>query len=145
MALTQRINVELRRKQLFEVKMYVVDKVSGAGGATTLTGLNDTDISHPAENDVLTYIGGEWVNRPPSGEVDPTNFIQGEIPTPAPPVLATEKFTTVNDFISDTLEVFLNGMKLLPSDFTIYAPNQFSIHNLDTIVEDVVTVNYFKA
>ena len=137
MALTQRIHVELRRKKLItvelkrkkpiNVKMFVLDK--SRGGASTLVALTDTEIASPQENDVLTYIGGEWVNQPVSGTVDPTNFVQGEIPTPAPPVLATEKFTTANNFVSATLEIFLNGMKLLASDFTIYAPNQFSIQS----------------
>lgn len=142
MALTQRINVELRRKQLLEVKMFVIDKITGV---SSLVALSDTNINSPQEDEVLQYSGGEWINGPASGTVDPSNFVQGEEPTPAPPVLATAKYTTANNFITTTLQVFLNGMKLLPADLTIYAPNQFSISTLDTIISDVVTVNYFKA
>lgn len=142
MALTQRINVELRRKQLIDVKLYVIDKSSGF--RAFLSELRDVDIDSPQNDDALVYDNGYWVNKPFIATVDPDQFVQGEVPTPTPPVLSTDKYTTAENFETDTLEIFLNGLKLLPSDFTIYAPNQFSIV-IDTISSDVVTVNYIKA
>jgi hypothetical protein len=142
MALTQRINVELKRKQLIDVKFYVLDK--GSGFRAFLTGLNDVNIDDPQNDEALVYEDGYWVNKPAVATIDPAQFVQGEVPTPIPPVLSTAKFTTVNNYESGTLEIFLNGMKLLPSDLTLFPPNQFSISTLDTILGDVVTVNYIK-
>jgi hypothetical protein len=140
MALTQRINVELKRKQLIDVKFYVLDK--GSGFRAFLTGLNDVNIDDPQNDEALVYEDGYWTNK--TVILDTGRFIQGEVPTPAPPVLSTDKFTTENNFEPGTLEIFLNGLKLLPSDVTIYAPNQFSISTIDTIVSDKVTVNYIS-
>jgi len=142
MALTQKINVSITRKKLFEVKMSVLDK--SRGFAVLLEGLRDVNLDDPQNDQALIFEDDYWVNKFITASVDPSKFVNGEVPTPAPPVLLSEKYTTANNFATGTLEVFLNGMKLLPSDLTIYAPNQFSISTLDTIATDVVTVNYIK-
>ncbi len=36
--------------------------VGGGGGSSTLNGLTDTTITAPADDEVLTYSGGQWIN-----------------------------------------------------------------------------------
>jgi hypothetical protein len=141
MALTQRINVELKRKQLVNVKFYVLDK--GSGFRAFLSGLNDVDIDSPQNDESLVYEDGYWVNKAVTAVIDPDKFVQGEVPTPTPPVLSTDKFTTANNFEINSIEIFFNGLKLLSSDFTIFGNNKFSIA-IDTIIGDIITVNYIK-
>ena len=141
MALDNNFEVEIIDHELVTIELYVIDRIGGVG---SLSQLLDTQIVNGLNGQGLILDGGYWKNQSIVATVDPSKFVQGEFPTPAPPVLLSEKFTTVNNFVTGTLEVFLNGMKLLPSDLTIYGNTQFSISTLDTIASDVVTVNYIK-
>ena len=141
MALDNNFEVEIIDHELVTIELYVIDRIGGVG---SLSQLLDTQIVNPLNGQGLLLEGGYWKNQTIVATADPSKFVQGETPTPAPPVLKTEKYTTANNFVTGTLEVFLNGMKLLPSDLTIYGNTQFSISTLDTIVSDVVTVNYIK-
>jgi len=141
MALSSTFEVEIIDKELITIELYVIDRIGGVGSMSQLL---DTQIVNPLDGQGLILDGGYWKNQSIVATPDPSKFVQGEFPTPSPPVLKTEKFTTANSFVTGSLEVFLNGMKLLPSDLTIYGNNQFSISTLDTIASDVVTVNYIK-
>jgi hypothetical protein len=153
MALTHKLDVEIIEKQIFDVeiidkhifdvKMTVIDRIMGASGAPyTIEGATDTDFAGTAEGDVQILEGGVWVNKSVSEIIDDYS-IKHEVPTPAPPVLSTANYTTANAFRANSLEVFLNGMRLLQSDVTITSTTTFKI-GIDTIAQDVVTVNYIK-
>ena len=140
MALPTTFEVEIVDKELITVELFVIDRIGGVGSMSQLL---DTQISNPLDGQGLILDSGYWKNKTITATADPSKFVQGEFPTPAPPVLKTERFTTANNFVTGSLEIFLNGLKLLPSDFTVYGNTQFSIV-IDTIVTDVVTVNYIK-
>ena len=133
------INVEFIEKELISVTLYTLDLIQGR---RELAQMNDVTLTSPSNDEVLVYENGYWVNKTVSVIID-TYAVHNEVPTPSPPVLTSEKYTTAYDFRSETLEVFLNGVKLGSSDITIYPDNQFSI-SIDTIISDLVTVNYIK-
>ncbi len=134
-------SVELADKEIFSIEFFTIDTLTGL--RKNISQFNDVNILNPLDDQGLIYESGIWVNKSIIATVDPAKFVQGEIPTPFPPVSEGDKYTTLTDFQSGKLEVFLNGLKLLSSDITIYGNNQFSI-TIDTIITDVVTVNYIK-
>jgi hypothetical protein len=136
-------NITIEDQHLLDVDLIVVDQIPGR--PTTLSMLGDVKIINPTNNQGLVYIEseGKWKNQTLVAYPNPTRFIQGEIPSPLCPVLSTARYTTSNHFATGTLEIFLNGLKLLLSDITIHNDHQFSIH-IDTLITDVVTVNYIK-
>jgi hypothetical protein len=137
------ITVDIVDQELISVDLIVIDQIPGR--PTSLTALGDVLITSPTNNQGLLFdeIEGKWINKTIIALPDPLGFVQGEIPTPLTPVLSTERYNTAYNFTSSTLEVFLNGLKLLSSDYIIYNDYQFSII-IDTTAEDVVTVNYIK-
>jgi hypothetical protein len=136
-------DITIEDQQLLNVDLIVIDQIPGR--PTSLTALGDVLITNPTNNQGLLFdeTEGKWINKTIVSIPDPASFVQGETPTPLPPVLLTEKFTTAHHFISGSLEIFLNGLKLLSSDYIIYNDHQFSIL-IDTDSEDNITVNYRK-
>jgi hypothetical protein len=66
------------------------------------------------------------VNETPSGAIDNANAI----------------FQTLNSFAVNTLEVFLNGLKLKEiEDYTVLNSTQFQL-NASPTLNEVITVNY---
>ncbi len=72
-----------------------------------------------------------------SGGADISLFIFNEIPTK----INSKRFSTDSDFESETLRVFLNGIK--EKYITIINSNTFEFL-IDTITEDDIEVNYIK-
>lgn len=130
------INVEVVDKSLITVEFYTIDTLTGIR-----TGL-EFNVSSPITDDVLIYESGMWTNKPINLIIDQYT-VHNEIPTPLTPVLAGNPYITSNAFRSSTLEIFLNGVKLLSNDYIILSSTTFSI-GIDTISTDVVSVNYIK-
>lgn len=69
--------------------IWTVKQAGGdSGGAENLTELDDVNIEAPADNEVLTYDSGEWVNAPASSgalsgltDVDVTGVSEGDVLT----------------------------------------------------------------
>ncbi len=139
MASNETITAEIIERELITVDLYVVDILTGA--TRQLADLEDVTLTSPVDDQILVLESGIWVNRDPSVLV--IDSVKGEIPTPSPPVTAGAYYTTAYAFRSESLEVFLNGMKLLASDFTIHSNTEFSIV-IDTIASDGIVVNYIK-
>ena len=60
-----------------------------------------------------------------------------------PTKLTASVFQAANDYIEDSLVVYLNGIKLLSSDYTIIDSKNFKL-GIDTIATDGVEVSYIK-
>ncbi len=140
MASNETITAELIERELITVDLYVVDILTGA--TRNLADLEDVNITSPVNDEILVYENGYMVNKNINVIID-TFTVKSEIPTPAPPVTAGSYYTTAYTFQNESLEVFLNGMKLLASDFIIHSTTEFSIV-IDTIISDAVVVNYTK-
>lgn len=57
--------------------------------------------------------------------------------------LPSKRFKSASGFISETLQVFLNGQKVHTSEITIHSNQEFS-YPIDIISDDKVEINYFK-
>ena len=76
---------------------------------TTFANLDDTNITSPTNGDVATYIGGEWVNQPPSVTIPTFNFVSWNVTTQTLPVTSTVVDFLNVDFFNFNGDVILTG------------------------------------
>jgi len=136
----QTFNITLIEKEIFEVNFSVVDRIGGV--KKYLSELLDTTIISPLTDQILVWENGYWVNKEINVIID-SYAVQNETVNPLPPVTAGDPYTTTHAFRTESLEVFLNGLKLLSSDVTIISDTKFSLP-IDTVITDSVIVNYIK-
>ena len=73
------------------------------------------------------------------GQADKADFIYNEIPI----LVSGQQYQTVNNFVSGSLRIFVNGIK--EKYFTIQGSNKFTLDLLWTIDStDDIEVNYIK-
>jgi len=90
----------------------------------------------------------------PSQALTSDSFVFNEIPS-EPKNCSNINFTTQQEFISDTIEVFIDGKKLDSSDFTVGIDNQSFSLIIDPSdrngltkppsSDEIISVNYIKA
>jgi len=131
MAESDIIIVDQTDNEVMTVEMSEVDLV---------TGLN-TNITDPKNDDILIYKDGVWINSTVSILVD-TYAVHSEAVTPVNQ-LPSAKFETVNPYRAETLQVFLNGLKIHESEITQHSDTQFSLP-INVTTEDVIEVAYIK-
>lgn len=102
-----------------------------------LSSLLDVLVTSPQEGQRLAYISGQWVNIDPT---DLNSWITNEVPTK----ITSTNFRTANNYINNTLKIFLNGMKIIDSDVTEDPNNAIFTLAFDTVVTDKIEVEYIR-
>jgi len=137
------IKVEFIEKELINVKFAVVDRIEGGTGGTTVVSLDDlTDVQIASllEGQLLQYdsVDGVWKNVSVATIVD-NRSVFNEVPSK----ISATVFQTAFDFVSGTVRVFLNGIKLDSSTITETNTNEITLDD-STKVGDIVEINYVK-
>lgn len=135
------ISLDIVEKEIINIQLYAIDTLTGL--RKNISEFDDVNIENPVNGQILVRQDGKWVNTTISDLVS-SETIHNETPTPSTPVSEGDPYQTAYAFVSNTLEVFLNGMRLEKEDFTILSTKTFSI-GIDTISSDKVSVNYMKA
>ena len=135
------ISLDLVEKEIITVEIHTIDTLTGL--RKNISEFDDINISNPEDGEILVYENGEWINKTLTELID-TNTVHNEIPTPVSPVNEGDPYTTAYGFVAETLEIYLNGIRLTTSDFTILSNKTFSI-NITTLVSDIVSVDYMKS
>ena len=128
--------VEMIERELVEVILNTVDVLPDT--TTRLENLDDVNLDNLLDQQYLKYdaSSGKWVNVTLE-EIIQESSVYNESPTK----LTAKKFQTTNSFVSNTLRVFLNGIK--EKNITIESSNEFSLP-IDSNVDDYIEVNYVK-
>lgn len=128
------IKAEIINKTILGAKLYQVDLISRK---TYVDDLDDISSINPSTGDFLVYKGDAYYNTSFNSIIN-TYLIKDESPS----LVSGNTYQTNNNFVSGTLNVFLNGLKLKEIEYTIESTNSFSISGI--ISEDDLRVNYIK-
>ena len=79
---------------------YIPSTLGTGGSPMSLAGLTDVVITAPANQQVLTYLNGEWVNQASAG---------GAVWPPTPPVSVTGPWTITSTGVADQPGLLVNG------------------------------------
>jgi len=131
------IEVELVEREIITVEFSVIDFIS----RNNVSDLQDTNITNPQEGQVLVYEDGILVNKDINFIID-VQIIQNETPIAVNP-LPSPRFSTANAYRSESLQVFLNGLKIHTSEITQHSDTEFSLP-IDAISTDMIEVSYIK-
>lgn len=131
--------VDLQERELVEVELHVVDILTGT--SRNITDLEDVNVINVSEGQILVYENGYWSNKDLNATVD-IDIVSNETPSPVS-ALPSARFSTANDYMADSLQVFLNGMKIHTSEITQHNDTEFSLP-LDVLSEDKIEVSYIK-
>jgi len=101
MPVPQKFEVKFVEKELVEVKLKCID-LSRPGSITQIT---EFDIDNPVEGQIFVYENGKWVNSTVSDVIQ--HYHEQEEPTK----INAKRFQTSKAFITDDLQIFLNGIK----------------------------------
>jgi len=134
----QKFEVELVEKQLIDVELSVIDVFNVK---RNVTDLDDVNVNNFLDGEILILEDGKLVNKSVSVVVD-TYAVHNETPTFVNP-LPSERFQTEYPYRSETLQVFLNGMKIHDSEITKHSDTQFS-YPINIITSDKIEVAYIK-
>lgn len=129
---TQVLQVDLIEKEIIEVELVTIDLIAGR----TISGLQDTQIDTPTDGEVLVLEDGVWVNKSINLVID-DYAIHNEVPT----FISGTRFQTANAYRSDTLQVFLNGLK--EKNITQISDTLFELPIYNGAL-DTVEVSYIK-
>ena len=147
MALPEILVTELIEKETLTTEFVEKDLVNvtlnTAEGtlAQNLADITDVTITNVQDDEVLSYdsASGLWINKN-IAEVGLTNLIFNEVPT----LVIGSTYSVLNPYISGTLQVFLNGLKIYATQIT-YDQNNAKF-TLDFVAEggDLLECNYVK-
>ena len=132
------INIDLSVRELVDIELSVIDIVPIRKNVSEM---DDVNISNPQDDEILVREGKYWVNKSTSVLID-TYAVHNETPTNVSP-LPSERFRTTFAFRTETLQVFLNGMKIHSSEITQHSDTEFSF-SINIITSDKVEVAYIK-
>lgn len=132
------LTAEIVEKELIDVELYVVDIVTGII-FRNISEMEDVALSSPVDGQILVLEGGVWVNKTVSVIID-TYAVHNEVPTNVNP-LPSKQFQTAEDFRSETLKVYLNG--ILEKNITVVDDNTFEFL-IDIESSDEVLCDYIK-
>ena len=135
---TTTFDVELVEKELVDIELSVIDIVPFR---KTIDELDDVNASNPQEGEILIREGEYWVNKSTSIIID-TYAVHNEVPTNISP-LPSKKFRTAYAYRTETLQVFLNGMKIDSSEIIQHSDTEFSFP-INIISTDKIQVAYIK-
>jgi hypothetical protein len=128
----------LEEKQLMHVELSVVDIIPKL---KYLTDLDDVSVDNPSNGELLTYNSttGKWENKPIS-ESEIVLFVYNEVPT----LLSGSTYQVLNKYRSNTLRVFVNGLKQITTDITTDANNKKFTLAFTLEGTDLIECHYIK-
>lgn len=131
------LEVELVEKEIISIEFSTIDSLPARVDIATLGDITNVTIDSILNLQVLRYneSTGYWENKNITELI--TDFTKYEEPTK----ITSKRFQTSYDFISGTLEVWLNGIK--EKEITIIDTNTFEF-KIDTITNDVIEVRYIR-
>lgn len=109
--------------------------------AQHLTDIADVTITNVQDDDVLSFdqATGHWINKNVI-EVAHSQFVFNEIPTQ----IAGALYSVVNKYVSGSLQVFVNGLKIYATQITYDSLNaQFTL-DFTPDGSDLMECNYVK-
>ncbi len=131
------IDVDLIEKEIIDVTLNQVDVIPRK---TYLYELSDVDSDNATDNQLLQYDSSSETWKPVNvSAVVNLNTVYNEEPTQ----VTTSRFNTANNFLTGTIRVFLNGIKLKSSEVTRINSNTFELSE-PIITGDLIEVNYIK-
>ena len=127
--------VELIERELINVTLHTIDV---APGASTLGNLSDVNLQNVINSQIIRYNSTtqKWENVNLDVVIE-ENSVYSESPTK----ITSTQFQTANAFMAGSLRVFLNGIK---EKYVVADTSDKFSFDADTIVGDVIEVNYIK-
>ncbi|KKN22913.1 hypothetical protein LCGC14_0910230 [marine sediment metagenome] len=131
--------VKFVTKEIMRVNLNVIDIIPRH---KNLDDLDDVNITSISDGQILKYDSatGKWINTS-EGEIVDLNLVQNETPTL---VSVPRRYKSANAYTLESLQVFLNGQKILNSQIIIHSSTEFS-YPIDIIVGDGLEISYTKA
>ena len=120
------VDINFAEKELINIELAVIDVIPRK---TYITELSDVLVTTPANGDILIYKDNYWRNK---------EVVFGETPTK----INSKRFRTNKNYLSTSLQVFLNGIK--EKEITQISSSLFEF-SIDTEIEDTIEVNYIEA
>lgn len=136
------IEVDISDKEIISVNFNTIDALPKK---LYIYELDDISINNLQDKDILQYDEslGLWVNKSLEDvETELAKIIKNETPIAVNP-LPSKQFRVIHAFRVNSLEVFLNGLKIHSSEITIISNKKFEFP-LDIISTDKVECNYIK-
>ena len=129
------INVNFTEKEIISVEFTTVGLVPDR---RHLVNLMDVDVENLEDLQILVYnhTTEKWENEHLSDIITQFQVI-GETPTK----LSATNFQTANNYISNSIQVMING--IIEKYITKIPNNKFSFP-YSTVTDDIITVNYIK-